>query len=169
MTGLHNDVTVVVDPSARGCAYATTVQGEQFIGVNLRCTGRLRTLRKTYDYRTVGILAHEVGHLLSGHTTNQKAANPAEESDADEWSGWGMARLGATLAQALTAARSLSVVGSDTHPGRETRVASVTRGYRKAKEGVAPPRRRRPIGKWWEELMKTPLPWPWPEGAASGK
>lgn len=161
MIGLHNDVTVAIEPGAAGCAYATTVGGRQFIGVDPECVGPLKTGER-YEWRAVGILCHEIGHLLASHTTNQKKATPVEESEADEWSGWAMFRLGATLAQAQTAASSMDVAGSDTHPARSVRMESVARGWRSASAHTRKQWLRFGPG-WWVELMKTPLPWPWPE------
>ena len=131
LTGLHNEVRVVTDPSATGCGYATTYDGRQYIGLDPNCVGRLWE-GTGYNWRTVGILTHEVGHLLGGHTTNSTNSH-REESEADEWSGWMMARLGATLAEAETLASELSVQASTTHPARKVRMASVERGWRRGK------------------------------------
>ncbi len=161
MIGLRNQVTVVIEPGAPGCAYATTVKGAQYIGVDPGCVGPLKT-GEHYNWRAVGILTHEIGHLLGGHTTNQKADNPIEESEADEWSGWAMFRLGATLDEALTAARSMDEDGGATHPGRAVRITSVASGWRSASRHTRPQWLHLGPG-WWQELMKTPLPWPWPE------
>ena len=113
---------------------------------------------KSYDWRTVGILTHEVGHLLSGHTTDGKGSEPATESDADEWSGWAMQRLGATLSQAQSCAASMNERGSATHPGRATRMQSVSRGWRNAQGGKMPARAKS-LPERWSEFMKEPLPW----------
>jgi hypothetical protein len=127
MTGLHNKVDVVIDPAATGCAYAATADFKQVIGIDPACVGPLRNKAKSYNWRTVGILTHEIGHLLSGHTTDGKGSEPPTESDADEWSGWAMYRLGASLTQAQVCAATMSERASDTHPGRAIRLASVAR------------------------------------------
>jgi hypothetical protein len=61
MTGLHNKVDVVIDPATTGCACAATVDFKQVIGVDPKCLGPLRDKAKFYNWRTVGILTHEVG------------------------------------------------------------------------------------------------------------
>ncbi len=157
-TDLRNEVHVVLDPGAKGCAYATTRSGTQYIGVDPRCVGPLRK-NGVYEWRAVGVLTHEIGHLLSGHTTNQKEDNPSEESDADEWSGWAMYRLGATLEEAQVCMKSMDEQGSKTHPGRGARVASVARGWNKAASSWAAGPPARLNGNWWAQIMKTPLPW----------
>ena len=158
MTGLHNDVTVVIDPGAEGCAYATTTrQGKQYIGVDLDCVGPLVTAGR-YNWRAVGILCHEIAHLLGGDTT-RLASSHREESEADEWAGWAMARLGATLPEAKTVFETFSVQGSKTHPPRAARLASVARGWSKAQAEKAATPSVPPGRNAWERFLRSPLPW----------
>jgi hypothetical protein len=170
---LHNNVPVVVDPKATGCAYAaTTRDGQQYIGVDPACVGPLRQ-GPGYNWRAAGILCHEVGHLLGGHTLNGTSSH-REETEADEWSGWMLFQLGATLQQALAMPASMSLEGSKTHPGRIVRLESVKRGWKRAKDAFAggggassttvptsdtPTCGYPPCVTWWEKLMKTSLPW----------
>jgi len=70
-----------------------------------------------------------------------------------------MFRLGASLEQAQTFMRTTSVEGGETHPGRAIRMASIARGWNKAKAGTSPVRSSNSSQNWWGELMKTPLPW----------
>jgi hypothetical protein len=156
MTGLHNDVIVVTDPGAKGCAYATTVEGQQYIGVDPKCVGRLVDA-DSYQSRAEGILCHELAHLLSGHTTNRKMDNPIDEAAADEWSGWAMARIGATLYQAQTYAREFADVPSLTHPRRAARLEAIKRGWMRSQHEPKTPLET--PGSWWGRLMDTPLPW----------
>ncbi len=158
MTGLHNKVDVVIDWTAKGCAYATTIDGQQLIGVDPACVGPLRGKNGAYNWRTIGILTHEIGHLLSGHTTDGVGSRPPTEAYADEWSGWAMYRLGATLKQAQACASSMNEKGSDTHPGRSVRTKAVEQGRKNARHGRMR-LRSKPFPEWWGELMKEPLPW----------
>jgi hypothetical protein len=151
--GLHNEVRVVIDPAATGCAYATTIAGEQYVGVDPACVGRLRT-GGAYEWRAVGILAHEVGHLLSGHTTNQQPDDPATEAAADEWAGWALHQVGTSLYEAQTYARNMSVEASQTHPGRQVRLSSVERDWRTAQGQTAPGRLLSLIGGWLDAFTK---------------
>jgi hypothetical protein len=157
MTGLHNDVAVVIDPGAEGCAYATTRHGKQYIGVDPGCVGPLATAGR-YNWRAVGILCHEIGHLLGGHTTTL-ANSHREESEADEWAGWAMARLGSTLPEAQTVFGTFSVPGSKTHPPRTARLASVACGWRKAQAEKTATSPVPPGRNAWERFLRSPLPW----------
>jgi len=157
MTGLHNDVRVVVDHNTRGGAYATTRKGRQYIGVNPDRIGPLKT-DGHYNWRALGALTHEIGHLLGGHTTNGTNSQ-REETEADDWSGWAMYRLGGSLDQAQTAARTYSVGGSKTHPPRAVRLASVARGWSRAEAGVTPLQDARPRTISWVAWLSQPLPW----------
>lgn len=173
MTGLHNEVRVVIDPRVKGCAYAATRNGVQEIGVNLSCVGPVRSDGE-YNWRAVGALTHEIGHLLSGHTATS-IQNHKQESEADEWAGWAMYRLGATLDEAQTLFRTLDPAASKTHPGRDARLEAVAQGWNRARSDAErrrpqpvleppdppPPRlpqpRTEPIS--WGDILKLPVPW----------
>ena len=179
MTGLHNDVPVVIDPEATGCAYATTRRGRQYVGVDPQCVGPLRIAGK-YNVLAVASLTHEIGHLLGGHTTNATNSH-REETEADEWSGWAMRRLGFGLVEALRRAQRYSRSGSRSHPARAIRVASVMRGWNRANEALGSPAlvavvvptsvstsvpvpapeplRDKKTPASWTEFLRSPLPW----------
>jgi tetratricopeptide (TPR) repeat protein len=99
------------------------------------------------SWTNLSILAHEIGHHINGHTvdflaymTGQiKPINLAEERqqeiEADEFSGYVMFKLGATLDQAQQAISFLSFDGDDTyssHPNKAKRLAAIKKGYDKA-------------------------------------
>ncbi len=86
----------------------------------------------------MSILAHEVGHHINGHVlapTISASENQLEELEADEFSGFVMQKLGATLEQATEA---LAAIASDrddtysTHPKRQRRIIAITKGYNNA-------------------------------------
>ena len=89
-------------------------------------------------WSNMSILAHEVGHHINGHTlsfTISATENKIEELEADEFSGFVMAKLGATLEQATEAIAAISQPGDDTyssHPSRERRIRAITKGYNNA-------------------------------------
>lgn len=86
------------------------------------------------DWGATSILAHEVGHHLGGHTLRQSAEPWRDELEADDFSGFVMARLGATLAEATSAAaRILPQQATPTHPGRADRIAAIVHGWQNAK------------------------------------
>jgi tetratricopeptide (TPR) repeat protein len=95
------------------------------------------------------ILAHEVGHHINGHSVDillytadivepsSLAAKRQQEIESDEFAGFILAKLGATLAQTSEA---INLIASDkddtysTHPSKEKRLAAIKKGYYKAIE-----------------------------------
>ena len=89
------------------------------------------------DWASVSVLAHEIGHHLNGHTLSSEA-EPAKELEADEFSGYIMQRLGATLQEAETAMKlAADIKSSATHPGRFDRIAAIEKGWNHANEQLA--------------------------------
>jgi hypothetical protein len=87
------------------------------------------------------VLAHEVGHHINGHTVDVLAANSSnkvslstsriQELEADEFAGFVLGRLGATLSDALSGVQSLSDEDDSysTHPRRSKRIAAIKKGF----------------------------------------
>jgi hypothetical protein len=87
------------------------------------------------------ILAHEVGHHINGHTVDVLAANSTnrvslstsriQELEADEFAGFVLGRLGASLSEALSGVQSLSDkdYSYSTHPRRSKRIAAIKKGF----------------------------------------
>jgi hypothetical protein len=103
---------------------------------------------KTNSWSQLSILAHEVGHHINGHsidlvvyaTGNVETPTLKEsrqmELEADEFSGFIMYHLGASLDQAQSAIKLLSNNNDDsrsTHPSRHKRFAAIEKGYNKAR------------------------------------
>lgn len=85
------------------------------------------------DWGGISILAHEMGHHLNGHTLRAGGSQPDDEIEADEFSGFVLRRLGASLAQAQAAMAAVSpTTSSATHPGRAPRLAAIGRGWGRA-------------------------------------
>ncbi|MDR2887886.1 MAG: hypothetical protein LBV26_07810, partial [Bacteroidales bacterium] len=75
------------------------------------------------DWASLSILAHEIAHHLQGHTITSSGSRPNLELEADKWSGFVCAKLGATLDQAQAAMKSIaSNTGSSTHPPKSARL-----------------------------------------------
>lgn len=90
------------------------------------------------DWGAMSILAHEVGHQLAGHTLRQSTNPWRDELEADEFSGFVLARMGATLAETTSAAaRILPEQATPTHPSRKDRVAAIVHGWQNAQAFVA--------------------------------
>lgn len=82
------------------------------------------------DWGMVSILAHEVGHHLNGHTLKSEGSNHRIELQADEFSGFVLARMGCALEEAQSAVEKiLPDVASETHPAKSDRLAAIKRGW----------------------------------------
>jgi hypothetical protein len=91
------------------------------------------------DWAGLSIMAHEVGHHLSGHTITEGGSRPPIELEADRFSGFVVARLGGSLDDALAAMRVLpDGAGSTTHPGKRERLQAITAGWQDAQSGRSP-------------------------------
>lgn len=93
------------------------------------------------DWSSLSILAHEIGHHLSGHTTSgaENLKHQRElELEADEFSGYVLKKLGASLPQAQSAIILLSNENDDkysTHPRKSRRLAAIEKGWNKSTSG----------------------------------
>lgn len=85
------------------------------------------------DWAAISILAHEIGHHLNGHTLTREGSRPNTELEADEFSGFALRKMGASLDEAQAAMRLLaSEQGSATHPPRNQRLSAIQRGWFRA-------------------------------------
>ncbi|RYD82900.1 MAG: hypothetical protein EOP53_02390 [Sphingobacteriales bacterium] len=85
-------------------------------------------------WASISILAHEVGHHYYNHVVSSSGSVPPKELEADAFSGYVLAKLGATQAQAIAA---MQAVGTDkasaSHPAKNDRIAAISRGWNAAK------------------------------------
>ena len=130
-------------------AAAITIKGIRYIYYNTKFMNQINSNTNYWD--NMLILAHEIGHHINGHTTDfiLKSNNVVERSslsesrkmelEADEFAGFVLAKLGASLTQATEV---IALVSSDeddsysTHPSKSKRIAAITKGYNKAKVNV---------------------------------
>ena len=118
-------------------AAAVVYEGKRFLLYNPEFLNAVNRAGHT-DWAGISILAHELGHHLNGHTLRPGGSQPADELEADEFSGFVLRRLGASLAQAQAAMASLPSTGSsDTHPDRVPRLAAIGQGWQRANEQLA--------------------------------
>ncbi len=90
------------------------------------------------NWASISILAHEIGHHLSGHTLKDGGSQPDMELEADEFSGYVLRKMGATLEEAQAAMRKLaSPRPSATHPARDMRLVAIEKGWNKADAQIA--------------------------------
>ncbi|MDG2397085.1 MAG: tetratricopeptide repeat protein [Flavobacteriaceae bacterium] len=99
---------------------------------------------KGNDWANLSILAHEVGHHINGHSidvlmySEDQVDRPDLESlrqmelEADEFSGFVMAKLGASIEQASQAMNVMATEEDDTystHPKKSRRLKAIQTGY----------------------------------------
>ena len=81
------------------------------------------------DYTELAILAHEIGHHLSGHTITEPKNRHEEELEADKFAGFILHQLGASVETAKNVFSYFPEKGSKTHPPKAARVAAITNGW----------------------------------------
>jgi len=86
------------------------------------------------DYPAASIIAHEIAHHLNNHVLSDISVNRyKQEIEADEFSGFILNSIGATLDEALIAINYYaSPTASSSHPGLTTRIEAIKRGYNNA-------------------------------------
>ena len=120
-----------------GNAAAVVYGGKRFLLYNPDFLNAVNQAGHT-DWAGISILAHEMGHHLNGHTLRAGGSQPADELEADEFSGFVLRKLGATLAQAQAAMATVpDDGGSATHPGRTPRLAAIGQGWQRASGQIA--------------------------------
>ena len=90
------------------------------------------------NWASVSVLAHEIGHHLNGHTMDHIGSQPAKELEADEFSGFVLRRMGASLEEAQVALKvAADYKPSATHPGKHTRLVAIADGWQNADNQVS--------------------------------
>ncbi|MBC6609928.1 membrane-binding protein [Hymenobacter sp. BT507] len=118
-------------------AAAVVYNGQRYLLYNPQFVAAVNRAGRT-DWAGTSILAHEMGHHLNGHTLTGRGSNPADELEADEFSGFVLRKMGASLAQAQAAMAVVSdEYGSATHPGRTQRLAAISRGWQQSNTQIA--------------------------------
>jgi hypothetical protein len=105
----------------------------------------------------VGILAHELGHIVNRHDLRDKLGFWRKEYEADYFVGSAVAALHGTIDDALKAVSLQPVDATEDYPPRALRMAAVTDGY-KAVVGDAPVEQPTPaveITKLVEDIDRT--------------
>lgn len=115
-------------------AAAAIYNNKRYILYNQRFMEEVGKKTKS-KFGALSILSHEVGHHLSGHTLFEAEARPELELEADRFSGFILAKMGASVEDACIAMEIYgSSVASSTHPSKKTRIAAVVNGWKEAME-----------------------------------
>lgn len=120
-------------------AVAITYNGVRYIMYDPKF---MNSLSGSNQWSNMFILAHEVGHHINGHTVDVLASNnqnkPSlatqrqQELESDEFAGFVLGRLGASLSEASSTINSLANNSDDsysTHPSKTKRLAAVKKGW----------------------------------------
>lgn len=117
-------------------AAAVIMNGKRYVLYNENFVSTLNNALRT-DWAGVSILAHEIGHHLNGHTLTQGGSNKQDELEADEFSGFVLRKMGASLSEAQAAIKALADEEDNyTHPGKSSRLTAISRGWRNAQEQI---------------------------------
>ena len=82
------------------------------------------------DWAATSVLAHEIGHHLNGHALNDEGSNHKWELEADEFSGFVLARMEASLSDAQSAINTLKYEkATRTHPAKADRLIAIETGW----------------------------------------
>lgn len=124
-------------------AVATIIDNKRYILYDPKLLSNADQQSSSY-WSSMSILAHEIGHHLSGHTITNKGSNPFDELEADQYSGFILYKLGASISQATQAIESLgSDKASMTHPAKADRIKAILKGWNEANQtrynGAIPP------------------------------
>jgi hypothetical protein len=126
-----------IQPANIENAAAVVYGGKRYVLYNPTFINNL--VQKTgTDWAAISVLAHEVGHHLNGHTVTARGSQPALELEADEFSGYVLRKMGASLTEAQAAMKTLaSTRASRTHPGQYDRLTSIEKGWNHADDQLA--------------------------------
>ncbi len=90
------------------------------------------------NWAGISIIAHEIGHHLNGHTLTSGGSRPDIELEADEFSGFVLNKMGASLTDAQAAmAVAASQKASHTHPAKRDRLVAIAAGWQNASGQIA--------------------------------
>ena len=136
-TGLPQNFDVLPHPQVPNAAAVILVGDDKLphrvIAYNERFMADVQKATANNNWAPVSIMAHEVGHHLSGHTIQPGGSQPPTELEADKFSGYVLYKMGALLGDAQKAMNTLvPEADGPTHPGRGKRVAAIAEGWEQA-------------------------------------
>ncbi len=116
-------------------AYATIINRVRWIVYDNNFLEDLDAYTST-KWASISVLAHEIGHHYYDHVISSSGSVPPKEIEADAFSGYVLAKMGATLQQSIAAMQAIaSDRASSSHPAKADRVTAITRGWNQAQSG----------------------------------
>ena len=114
-------------------AYATIIRNQRYIVYDNNFLENLDSYAKT-RWASLSVIAHEMGHHYRNHVVSSSGSTPAKEIEADYFSGYVMAKMGAGLNEAMAAMQRIATDrASATHPAKGSRLTAITQGWNYAK------------------------------------
>jgi hypothetical protein len=127
-TGLTQNFQIV-ENSNISTAIAYIRKKQRYIAYNPKFMLRVKDRTKS-DWGAICVLAHEIGHHLSGNTLIKGKNNLQEELDADKFSGFIMCKMGASLEEAKSVINLVELNSNpETHPPKIQRLVAITEGW----------------------------------------
>ena len=118
-------------------AVATIINNKRYIIFDPRLLGFADRNSNSY-WGSMSIIAHEIGHHLSGHTMKNDIDSHKRELEADKFSGFVLYKMGATVEQATYTISTLGTEeDTDSHPSKYKRINAITNGWKEASEQVS--------------------------------
>jgi len=122
----------IVRPANVPNATASARNGQRYIEYSPSFVSQLINNDKT-NWAVYSVMAHEIGHHLQGHTIQPGGSRPSVELEADEYSGFILAKLGASLNDAQ---KAMKILGTDSpsefYPAKNNRLSAIQQGWKRA-------------------------------------
>lgn len=138
VTGLQNKIKLISQPGSDNCSafcYENGIGSDRYIVFDRLFLERFEKI--TNKWFVVGVVAHEIGHHLNGHTIGGFGSRPDNELEADAFAGFVMQKMGATIREAEAIFSFLDPnQGPPSHPIREERYLAIQRGWNNAANSV---------------------------------
>lgn len=135
-SGLPQNFVLQPDPGV-GNAAAVVLNGEKILLYDPLWILELKKSTGT-NWAIVFVLSHEIAHHLIGHTLQSgiQSDHKQQELEADEFAGFVLGRLGASLdeAQRIVSVMPNPEESSTTHPPNEYRLRAIEKGWQHAQE-----------------------------------
>lgn len=110
-------------------AYATIINNKRYIIYDNDFLENLDGYAGT-KWASISVLAHEMGHHYRNHVISSGGSTPPKEIEADYFSGYVMAKLGATIDEARAAMEQIaSPRASASHPAKADRLSAIAQGW----------------------------------------
>jgi hypothetical protein len=133
--GLHQDIELKKANVLN--IEASVSHGKRYVLYNPEFISWITKLTKS-RWAAMALLAHEVGHHLNGHTLRKGGSKPALELEADEFAGFILHRLGASLEESQEVMKYIARPEiTITHPARASRMLAIQSGWNRAIDNTA--------------------------------